>query len=71
MAAKRGSKMTVREAREALGVSATKMAQLIKEGALGEATQDPLDKRSKLVDRAKVEALKARSQRKGVAGDQA
>lgn len=54
--------MTVAEAQQALGVSKAKMARLIAEGAL-HAEPDPLDKRYKLVSRAEVEALKARSQR--------
>ena len=53
--------MTVAEAREALGVSKPKMARLLQEGTL-HAEPDPLDKRYKLIARAEVEALKARSQ---------
>ena len=62
MAAKKkgGATMTVAEAMRFLGVSKTKMAKLIAEGAL-HATTDPLDKRYKLVQRAEVEALKAQS----------
>ncbi|MBF6590688.1 MAG: helix-turn-helix domain-containing protein [Ktedonobacterales bacterium] len=54
--------MTVTEAQHALGVSKAKIARLIAEGTL-HAEPDPLDKRFKLVSRAEVEALKARSQR--------
>jgi hypothetical protein len=58
--------MTVREAREALGVSNHKVAALIAAGTL--ATQpDPLDMRRKLVKRAEVEALAARSRGKEAA----
>jgi len=62
MTAKKGDAMTVAEAQRALGVSKVKIAQLIRDGLL-HATPDPLDKRSKLIQRAEVEALKARSQR--------
>ena len=49
--------MTVTEARELLGVSATKMARLIKEGTLRH-WRNILDHRVKLVSRAEVLALK-------------
>lgn len=62
MTAKKGATMTVAEAQRALGVSKAKMARLLSEGAL-HATPDPLDKRFKLIPRAEVEALLARSQR--------
>jgi hypothetical protein len=62
MAAKRGDTMTVAEAQRELGVSKVKMAKLLREGAL-HAEADPLDKRFKLIPRAEVDALKARSQR--------
>lgn len=55
--------MTIGEATEYLGVGNKKMAQLLKEGLLP-WEQDPLDKRSKLVKRSDVEALKARSGKK-------
>lgn len=58
----RGNTMTIAEAQRMLKVSRMKMAALIKEGKLT-ATKDPLDKRFKLVERADVEALLARSQR--------
>ncbi|HEV2461954.1 MAG TPA: helix-turn-helix domain-containing protein [Ktedonobacterales bacterium] len=51
--------MTVAEARDALGVSKRKIAQLIDEGVLP-AEPNTLDKRSKVVKRADVEALKKR-----------
>lgn len=60
MTAKKGGTMTVAEAQRELGVSKVKVAQLIREGLL-HATPDPLDKRSKLIPRAEVDALKARS----------
>jgi excisionase family DNA binding protein len=50
--------MTVAEAREYLGVSKRKIAQLIEDGVLP-AEENPLDKRSKKVKRADVEALKS------------
>jgi hypothetical protein len=49
--------MTIRQAREALGVSRTKMADLLKDGVLL-TVDDTLDKRKKLVRRADVERLK-------------
>ncbi len=61
-AKKGGDAMTVAEAQRTLGVSKVKIAQLIRDGLLN-ATPDPLDKRSKLIPRAEVEALRARSQR--------
>ena len=63
MPAKKGGAMTVAEAQRALGVSKVKMARLIREGTL-HAEPDPLDKRFKLIARAEVEALKARSQQR-------
>jgi len=48
--------MTVEEARLRLGVSPTKIAQLIKEHVLT-TEPNPLDKRSKLVRTAEVEAI--------------
>ena len=51
---------TVRQAREYLGVSRNKIAELIRNGVLH--TEDsPLDKRVKMVRRRDVEALKAGS----------
>lgn len=47
------------QAQSILGVSATKMAQLLKTGQLQYWTR-PLDARVKLVSRAQVEALKNR-----------
>lgn len=55
--------MTIAEATELLGIGNKKMAQLLRDGELP-WEQDPLDKRSKLVKRADVEALKARSGKK-------
>lgn len=57
-----GEFMTVAQAQRALGVSKMKMTRLLAEGAL-HAEADPLDKRYKLIARAEIEALKARSQR--------
>jgi hypothetical protein len=55
--------MTVGVARELLGVGKKKMAELIKSGVLA-TEDDPLDRRTKLVKRADVEALAARSAKK-------
>lgn len=49
--------MTVAEARDHLGVSRRKIAQLVESGTLP-AEENPLDARSKIVRRADVEALK-------------
>lgn len=51
--------MTVAEARDYLGVSKKKIAELIEEGVLP-SESNPLDKRSKLVLRSAVEELKAK-----------
>ncbi len=55
--------MTVGEARAYLGISKKKMAVLIASGELV-TEPDPLDNRVKLIRRADVEALAARSSRK-------
>lgn len=52
--------MTVAEARDYLGVSKKKIAQLIEEQVL-RTEENPLDKRSKLIRRSEVEALKRRA----------
>lgn len=52
--------MTVAEARDFLGVSKKKIAQLIEGGTLP-AEDNPLDMRSKLIKRADVVALKQRA----------
>lgn len=49
--------MTVKEARQYLGVSKQKMARLIKEAAV-EVYRDPLDKRVKLVRSSDLDRLK-------------
>lgn len=54
--------IAIAEAREILGVSKPRMAELLKEGVLI-AEDNPLDKRSKLVKRADVEALARRAGR--------
>ena len=51
--------MTVAEAQEELGVTKRKIAQLITDGLLP-SEPNPFDKRSKLVKRVDVEALKAK-----------
>jgi excisionase family DNA binding protein len=48
--------MTVREAREYLGVTKTKIAALLKDGRLTHRTSE-LNQRIKLIPRAEVEAL--------------
>lgn len=52
--------MTVTQAREALGVSPTKMSDMLKRGEL-HATADPLDKRIRYIAVEEVNAIKARS----------
>ena len=49
--------ITTSEARQLLGVSGVKMAQLIREGIIPHFP-NPLDRREKLVSRAQVESLK-------------
>jgi excisionase family DNA binding protein len=61
-----GEHITVGEARERLGISKPKMAQLIRDGVLATVTS-PLDRRVKLVRVADVEALGARWAKKGAA----
>jgi excisionase family DNA binding protein len=51
--------LTVSEAAEYLGVSRTKMWQLIKEGSLS-STQNPLDKRQRLISSCALEQLRSR-----------
>ena len=58
--------ISVAEAREILGVSATRMAEMLKKGELA-AEQNPLDRRGKLVKRADVEALARKAGRLGKA----
>jgi excisionase family DNA binding protein len=57
MAGQETEYMTVAEARDTLGVSKKKIAQLIEAGTLA-AEDNPLDKRSKIIKRADVEALR-------------
>jgi hypothetical protein len=58
--------ITVGEARAILRVSTKKMAELIKSGKLT-VERDELDARIKLVSRAAVEAMAARSKREKAA----
>ncbi|HYO62526.1 MAG TPA: hypothetical protein VER08_02605 [Pyrinomonadaceae bacterium] len=51
--------ITTSEARRLLGVSAVKMAQLIRDGLVPHFP-NPLDRRVKLVSKAQVESLKPR-----------
>jgi len=55
--------LTVAEAMEYLGIGNKKMAKLLKEGTLPWQA-DPLDGRSKLINRSDIDALMARSGRK-------
>ena len=57
-----GEYLTVTEAREYLGVSKPKMAQLIRDGVL-KTEVDPLNKRYKWLRRADVVALKAQEKK--------
>jgi excisionase family DNA binding protein len=52
--------MTIREAAEFLGVSRTKVWSLIKEGRLT-ATQNPLDKRERLIPGEEIRQLQQQS----------
>lgn len=52
--------MTATQARDYLGIGKSKLAELIQSGVLP-AEDDPLDKRTKKVRRADVEALKKQS----------
>lgn len=56
--------ISVADAREILGVSATRMAEMLRTGELV-AEQNPLDRRGKLVKRADVEALARKAGRLG------
>jgi hypothetical protein len=58
--------MTAGEARELLSVGRQKMAQMLADGTLPYEL-DPLDKRIRLLKRADVEALAARSKRNAAA----
>jgi excisionase family DNA binding protein len=53
--------LSVREAREYLGVSEPKMWRLIRDGVIT-TQRDPLDKRKRLVKRGDLDALVAQSQ---------
>lgn len=59
-----GAVMTAREAQQYLGISNRKMWQMLEVDKVLSYERDPLDKRVKLVKRADVEALKARSAKK-------
>ena len=59
-AKKGGATLTVAEAMALLRVSKTKIARMIREGDL-HATTDPLDKRFKLIARAEVMDILART----------
>jgi hypothetical protein len=63
--------ITIAEARELLGVSKAKIAQLIKSGVLEVVGRDLLDQRVKLVRRADVEALRDQSHTRGKEADAA
>jgi helix-turn-helix protein len=59
--------ISVAEAREILGVSKTRIAEMVKRGELGETEQNPVDRRGKLVRRSVVEALAAKAGKKEAA----
>lgn len=59
--------MTAREAQERLGISNHKMWQLLEVDKILPYERDPLDRRVKLIKRADVERLKARSGKKEAA----
>jgi excisionase family DNA binding protein len=52
--------VTMSEAAQILGVSSTTMWRLVRDGVMP-THQDPLDRRSKLIDRADLERLMAQS----------
>ena len=56
--------MTVTEARDYLGVSKVKIAQLIADGILP-SVENKLDKRSRLITRVDLEALKRQGRPEG------
>jgi hypothetical protein len=58
-----GEYMSVAEARELLGISGPRMAQMIKAHEL-RWEPNPLDRRGKLLRRAEVEALAAKAGKK-------
>lgn len=59
--------ISVAEARELLGVSKTRIAEMVKKGELGPTEPNPVDRRGKLVLRANVEALAAKAGKKDAA----
>jgi hypothetical protein len=56
--------ISVAEARDILGVSKSRIAEMVKHGELGETEQNPVDRRGKLVRRSIVEALAAKAGKK-------
>lgn len=52
--------ITLREAREFLGISKNKIAKMVKDGTV-KTIPDPLDSRVKLVKKVDIERLKLRS----------
>lgn len=56
--------ISVAEAREILGVSATRIAEMLRTGELI-AEQNPLDRRGKLLKRSDIEALARKAGRLG------
>ena len=55
--------ISVAEARDLLGVSKTRIAEMVKHGELT-AEANPVDRRGKLLRRAEVEALAAKAGKK-------
>jgi hypothetical protein len=58
--------VSVAEAQEMLGVSKTRMAEMLRNGEL-QWERNPVDRRGKIVRRADVEALARKAPKKGVA----
>lgn len=63
MAQRQSEYISIGEAREILGVSKTRIAQMVKHGELT-AEQNPVDRRGKLLRRAEVDALAAKAGKK-------
>lgn len=56
--------ISVAEARDILGVSPTRMAEMLKRGEI-QSEPNPVDRRGKLIKRAEVEALARKAGRLG------
>ncbi len=62
-----GEYISVAEARDILGISKPRMAEILKEGKLLHAEPNPLDRRGKILRRSEVEALAAKLPKKEAA----